>query len=345
MENENSLIESRGLSTTRKTVRWRRWVKASISAAVVLLILFFIARVTIRNWDQTREAIREGVLKFQWLPLGVSFLFLGVYLISRSLLWHLITLRNGVALPVKDAMTCWFISLLGKNIPGKVFLMAGRVYLYGRHGKNQAAVAFCYLLEAVSELIAAACIFILSLLLLELPLGELSRGQAALAAVGAVAALLVFLHPRVLGWTLGKAFRLIGKKESPVRLPRLTDLLLFVLCAMGSWLLLGTGFFFMTDALYSVSAGLLPFFAVSFSLAAVAGILSFFAPSGIGVREGVLYSLIKFTIPVGIASLVVLISRVWMTAGELLLSFAALFFLGFRRRNRVAAPPARKSAP
>lgn len=339
------MIESGLTSTPRKTSRWRRWAKAALSAAVILLILFFIVRVMINNWDQTQEAIRKGTLKFQWVSLGVSFLFLGVALVSRSLLWHLITLRNGVALLVKDSMACWFISLLGKYIPGKVFLLAGRMYLYKHYGKDPATVAFCYLLEATCELVAAACILILSLFLLNLPLGDLSREQAALAAGGVLAALLIFLHPRVVGWMLGKTFRIIGGMKSPVNLPCQADLLLFVLCAMCSWLLLGTGFFFMTDSIYSVSPGLLPFLSVSFSLATVAGILSIFAPSGIGVREGALYSLIKFTIPPGIASLVVLISRVWMTMGELILSFLALFLLGYRRRNPITAPSARETSP
>ena len=50
----------------------------------------------------------------------------------------------------------------------------------------------------------------------------------------------------------------------------------------------GGGFFFMTDAIYSIPIGLMPYFAGSFSLAAIIGVLSLFAPAGIGVREGVL---------------------------------------------------------
>lgn len=332
----NPLAEERLTQPPRKAQSWRRWAKALASTAIVLLILFFIGRVMIRNWGQIQYAIQEGTLKIRWLPLGVSFLLLGVHLVSRSLLWHLITLRNGVGIPMKEAMICWFISLLGKNIPGKVFLLAGRVYLYGQFGKDQAIVAFCFLLEATCALIASACIFILSLLFLDLPMGELPRTPAFLLTGVALAAFLFLLNPRVLGWLLGKAFRLIGKKEVRIRVPRFSDLLTFVLIAMWNWLLLGVGFFFMTNAIYSVSIGFLPYFAGSFSLAAIIGVLSLFAPAGIGVREGVLFSLIKFVIPVGIASVVVLIARLWMTAGELLVSLLALSFRGFRHRYNIA---------
>jgi hypothetical protein len=210
---ENSLAEDRLTQPPRKGQAWRRWAKALASTAIVLLILFFIGRVMIRNWGQIQQAIQEGTLKIRWLPLGVSFLLLGVHLVSRSLLWHLITLRNGVGIPMRDAMICWFISLLGKNIPVKVFLLAGRVYLYKQFGKDRTVVAFCFLLEATCALIASICIFVLSLLFLDLPLGAFPPAQALLLTGLAIAAFVFSLNPRVLGCLLGR-HSADGKRKS-----------------------------------------------------------------------------------------------------------------------------------
>jgi hypothetical protein len=100
----------------------------------------------------------------------------------------------------------------------------------------------------------------------------------------------------------------------------------------------------MAYSLYSFSLGLPPFFVIRFSPATVAGILGFFDPLELLVREGVIYSLIKFTMPVGFASLVTLISRVRVTGGGFFSCHSWPFFWDYGCRL-LAEPPARKSPP
>jgi uncharacterized membrane protein YbhN (UPF0104 family) len=60
------------------------------------------------------------------------------------------------------------------------------------------------------------------------------------------------------------------------------------------------------------------FLTASFLFAGWIGILSLFAPGGLGVREGVLLLALKLVLPAAVAAVIVLAARLWTTAGELI---------------------------
>jgi uncharacterized membrane protein YbhN (UPF0104 family) len=63
--------------------------------------------------------------------------------------------------------------------------------------------------------------------------------------------------------------------------------------------------------------------ATSFPVAWIVGLLAFVAPGGLGVREGVLAALLSGLLPGGMAVVVALASRVWITAVELVCAAVA----------------------
>ena len=297
-----------------KLPRIKGQLKTAAKVLVVLVIFGFIFRVLHRNSGQIRDALERGELFLRWRYLGASYLFLFAHLVSRSLLWHLITIRNNAAIDIRKAVVSWFISILGKNIPGKVFLLAGRVYLYRKHGVGAARVTFCFMLEATSALVASALLLMLCLLLLDFPAaGRIKPYQPALA-VG-VTLILVALHPRYLQRLV--SFGLKRLKKEPVTLTvRYTDILSFVALACFNWLLLGAGFFLLANSVVHVDWRYLGYMTGAFSFAAIVGVLSVFAPAGLGVREGVLLAMIHDIMGAGLATIVVLSARLWMTLGE-----------------------------
>ena len=60
-----------------------------------------------------------------------------------------------------------------------------------------------------------------------------------------------------------------------------------------------------------------------FGLSAIIGILSLFAPSGIGVREGVLIAGLLLIMPEEYAVIISIVSRLWVTVAELVLILLA----------------------
>ncbi len=81
--------------------------------------------------------------------------------------WYLITLRLGIAIPLKETVGSWFYSQLGKYLPGKVWLLLGRLYFYDSKGKSRKAITVALYFETVTMIMAAGLVFLVSLLFLK----------------------------------------------------------------------------------------------------------------------------------------------------------------------------------
>ena len=64
------------------------------------------------------------------------------------------------------------------------------------------------------------------------------------------------------------------------------------------------------------------------------GFIVLIAPGGLGVREGSILLFLKDLFPIGIASLIALTSRIWITIHELLnfLIFGLIFLTKIRKK-------------
>ena len=137
----------------------------------------------------------------------------------------------------------------------------------------------------------------------------------ALAAGG-----VIVLHPRVLGRALRFGLRAAGRESvefkrllPPRQIAKVTSMY------VGAFLLNGVGFYLLIVSLTDYSPRYLPLAVGLFGLAAVVGMVSVFAPAGIGVREGVLVAVLQTTMPVELAIFVALVARVLATVVDLLL--------------------------
>lgn len=88
-----------------------------------VLVVVFLAWYFRKNWDEFSEKIMS-------VNIGifiVSMLFYFVYKITLASLWHYITKINGCSIRYEKAVTSYLYSILGKYIPGKVFMLAARL--------------------------------------------------------------------------------------------------------------------------------------------------------------------------------------------------------------------------
>jgi uncharacterized membrane protein YbhN (UPF0104 family) len=79
---------------------------------------------------------------------------------------------------------------------------------------------------------------------------------------------------------------------------------------------MGFGFFLLVASLYQVTIGQMPSFVFAISMSFIAGLLAFFVPAGIGVREGVLVFLLSFWLPAPVAAAAAIMARVILAIGE-----------------------------
>jgi uncharacterized membrane protein YbhN (UPF0104 family) len=71
------------------------------------------------------------------------------------------------------------------------------------------------------------------------------------------------------------------------------------------------------DAVFPVPLGQLLFVAGALACSNILGLLALFAPSGLGVREGVLVSLLSVVMPAPVAVVIAVLTRLWMTFVEI----------------------------
>lgn len=301
-----------------------------------LLALGYLARFVLDNIDQLRGS--ELTLRWGWLV--ASFLVSLLYLLLRGLVWHDMTRRNGVAIPLPRALISWNYSILGKYLPGKVFLLLGRLVEYDRYGRSKAKVTFTFFQETVTSLLSSVVTILLALLTADLPYVRGYRGLL----IGVILVVAVGMHPRVMQAVLDPVLRLLRRPAVRLELGY-ADVLRFTVEQTLAWFVFGVAFYLFINALYGVDVRLILYLAAAISFASMIGILALFAPSGLGVREGILALLLADVMPAPAAALIALSSRLWVTASEGLAIATAAILAGRGRSPRSRLLDARPTDP
>jgi len=222
------------------------------------------------------------------------------------------------SLPFRKVFRVWFLSALGRYLPGTVWQYLGRVVLSERIGVVPTVTVASLGLETGFMLLSAGLVWSLTLPW-QVPSLGLPQGNWPLLflPVGLVA-----LHPAVFGRVFNGGLRLLKKPPLKIDLTY-PQILGFVGLYAGLWFLFGLAFFLFANSLTALGWNrYLPMTGV-FALSWVIGMVSIFAPAGIGVREGVLSVLLVEYMPEPTAIFVALLSRVWMTLAELVCALVA----------------------
>jgi hypothetical protein len=289
--------------------------------AVVVVIFFFIGRSLALNWDELQAAD----LHFDAPLLLISMALLAVWMLGQALIWHLLTITSQVAIPLPKALAAWFYSQLGKYLPGKVFLYLGRLHFYVREGRPIGPVTVAFGVETIGNFASAIFTVLVAVLTVDAP--ALDPYRWALGA--ALVALLIALHPRVIGWLIAIAARVLHRRAFEVTLTY-PQLLRYLGLYVVNWLLFGVALYVFIRSFYPLELSSILYLTGAFSFAGMMGIIAVFAPSGLGVREGILALFLGQVMPVPVALVVSVASRVWLTIIEL--GSAGLVYLMIRYR-------------
>ena len=130
-------------------------------------------------------------------------------------------------------------------------------------------------------------------------------------------ACLIALHPMTARWLsrLPGAARVAPALETlaKVGMGRALALVGYYIVSV---LATGLAFSVLASSFYPISSSQIPSIAGALAAAVLIGFLTPIAPSGLGVREGVLSWLLSSTLPGSIALMLAVLSRAWLTAGE-----------------------------
>jgi uncharacterized membrane protein YbhN (UPF0104 family) len=290
--------------------RWRS-IRKVLQWAFVGAIFLFLGRIVWGNWNQVQGA--EFTFQIPLLILS-TLIFVFSYFIQICA-WYLITLKLGIAIPFKETLTSWFTSQLGKYLPGKIWLFLTRLYLYDSRGKSKKAIAVALYFETVTMVMAAGLIFLVSLLSLKKVHSSYLRIPSSGVIFLCIFAFLS-LHPKVLQKILNPVLKRLKKEPISISISY-SDILLVLGVCLFSWVTGGIGFYLFVDAVFPVSSNYMLFLTGALAISSTLGLLALFAPSGLGVREGVLVYLLSLIMPSTVAVILSILTRLWMSFIEI----------------------------
>ncbi len=310
---------------------------------VILAVVFYYVR---SDWTKLTS------YRFQlnlWL-LGLSFLGFVLQEISFGLIWRTVLMRLGYRLDLRACLRIYLASEFVRYIPGNVWHVITRILWVGKYGVPRPVAFASMTVELITKLAAGALVFAVSLLFWS-DMGTVTtllRDTPVLMGLGisTIVGLLVVLHPRILNSLLNVALRIL--KREPVTLAlRYRDILLVTLAWSVSWLIAGCAFYVLLLALWPAAPlAMLPVCVGIYAIVWDIGFVSFITPSGLGVREGAMVALFALAlpvIPVALATIVAVLSRIVSTIAELICVSIA-YLAGGRQIRQVQQEQANQSS-
>lgn len=301
----------------------------------VLVTWFILDRVGVSLEEVARLDPAEW--RPRWGVLGLaSGVLLAGYVVSAALWGRMVRELGGPRVTLLGACRVYFTANLGRYVPGKVLQIAGVAYLSRGVGASAALGTASAVLGQGLALVGATLVGALALL----GAGQRLRTLGVVAVVIAAVLVTAVAVPPVFRRGVRAWFRLV-RTDPPEALE--TDRafgLRWLALYTANWALYAGSFWGLVRS-FGLQGGAFEV-ASAFAAAYVLGYVAFFAPAGLGVREGFL---VAFLVPVlgpagpGGATAVAVIGRLWTTLVELVpaAAFAASYLKekgGSTRKSR-----------
>jgi glycosyltransferase 2 family protein len=288
--------------TRRKLFKLAQWIFAAA-------VLFFAARSLATQWNKVEARLLHVQFGWQWIGAATVVVLLSFALLIEG--WRRVMGAWDSHLPFGQAARIWFLSSLGKYVPGNIWsLTAMGVMARGRGISALAAAGSSIIMQAVSLVTGAAIVMITGAQLLGQPV---LVGISVLILIGILLSAPRFLPPLTV-W-IGS---IIGKEVAPPSVPA-TSIWTAAIASALSWLLYGFAFQLFVRGLLGAAPGEISRYIAVYTAAYILGFISPIAPAGLGVRE---FTLAAFMTQLGLANeadaaLVAIAARLWLTIIEL----------------------------
>ncbi len=274
-----------------------------VGGAVALLIFAALIYYGFRDIDRIKALFTS--VRWQYL-LSASIVY-AIGLILSVVVLHRLYLTFGVNVPFWRTYYIAFLSLLGRYIPGKLWIIGFASYISKSIGKDPVRVFWASIVnQAISILSIIPFAFFLYW-----------RTQNPYILLGSILLTIA---------SIGGSWWIFRRNRIPFVGFRF---FLLSLIYFGSWLLTGIAFllFYRGMGLSGDWGVLISVFPVSYLI----GLLSFFAPGGLGIRELTLSYFLSMYLDPSSAAAVGVMFRLFTTMVEFILSAVAyVMYLGDR---------------
>ncbi|WP_416395613.1 MULTISPECIES: lysylphosphatidylglycerol synthase transmembrane domain-containing protein [unclassified Curtobacterium] len=304
-----------------------KWVAAVVAVA-------FLVWSIAKQWDK----IVHDFARLDATTVTVGVVFTIVALVANMLSWRAMMAASGYRVRVAAASSIFFVGQLGKYIPGGVWSIAAQAELGRAHGLQRTGSAVAALASMLVSMVTAAIVGIVAVLL------SSSTGfQTFWWLIPVIVVGLVCLTPPVLGRLIALAFRILRRPTQDTTLTW-SGTVMSLVWSLVMWVAYGVQATVVLRAFGADSPTLFPVAVGAYAVAWLVGFVVVIAPAGLGPREGILVLLLGSVAGGSAPFALAVISRVFMTIGDVVLAgVGAALAARHRRRSALATP--RSSAP
>ncbi len=300
-------------NTRRRAFVAAQWLFAAV-------IIWSAVRALNGQWRQAAERIASLEIGWSWIALATVVVFLTYLLLIET--WRQVIIASGETLSFPVAARIWFVSNLGKYVPGKVWSIAAMTVM----AKN----------ESVSPMTAAGSSVLIQLVTIASGIGVVLVAGSRVVDQPLLAVLVLIVvvasvaaAPRLLPAAARMASAVTGR-EIQLATIKATTVWAAALRSVISWIAYGIAFEFFVRGILGATAGGVSSYIAVYAASYIIGFLALFAPGGAVIRES---AMVTGMVRLGLSSrpdalAVAIASRLWLTVLELL---PGLFFLAMRK--------------
>jgi glycosyltransferase 2 family protein len=300
----------------------RRKLFIALQITALVVFLGFLAYALQGSWREAGPRLRDADL----VDLALAFGLLAVYYLLFVVGWLWILRELHIKVSYRVALQSEMVSMLAKYVPGGVWTPAARVMALRRYGVTATpTVLGSIALEAGLSAIAGVLVFIVSL-------PTVDDSDAPLWPLVAFAAVLAFLlHPRIFRSLSGRLLKRFGASElPPIRHRTLVGLIAYYAV---TWVFGGLTILYLIRSVGGdVGYEAVPYLGGVGAVGAIVAVLSFIAPSGLGVREASMFGLMLAVTTSGVALGATVLNRIAITLVEAGLLLVGAIAGAFKKR-------------
>jgi len=287
---------------------------------IILLIFYFLLKSLISNWNQVKDFDWE----FDYYLLTIAFALQILTFLWLLKIFKWILKKTGSSVSNRRLFKAWFISSLGKYLPGKVWQFLGMIFLLEKEGVPKKNTFSSMVLGQTLSVISGLFISVLFLgANLYSQFFSANPGLMAGFVALSLAILVLLCYPKVLEKVVNLGLGILKKEKITLDIS-VKEVIIYLLYYSLSWLLFGLAFWIFVKAMAQASFNMYTNLTGAFAFSLNIGFLALFAPGGIGVREGILVLLLEAYFPAPVAILISILSRLWISLAEFLCFLIAL---------------------
>lgn len=290
--------------------------------AFIVFIFIYIGKIDF-------ETIKNVEISYSFIFL--SLLFSLVNRFFNSFVWMKILESLGAKIEsYSDLNYVYAKSWLGRYIPGKVSWILGKIYFASKHGISKKKLGVSSFFEGVLQVLSG---LLYGSILLFLTNGlNIIKPRLRFFLIIFCLIICSLLIPAIFNKIMKLVYWMLKRKhlekEHLINWKLILRSLLYFFVSMTIG---GVSYFLLNLSIFPLSIAKFPYYTGAINIASAIGIASLIAPSGIGVKEGILILFFNEIMPKDIVLVITVFSRIWSLIMDLMF-FVISYILAKRNR-------------